>query len=291
MKNKIAIVVAFLILPSVFPAGLEVSELTTGRETTVFYDDLNDETEYWALVVPVGVYEDHPEADRLHMFYSFERFYDMLLVSEHWKEDHIRVIKGENATKLNIIKGLKWLDEMDDENDISLVYFTSHGGPGLDLPPFDEKDGHDEYLSTYRSFKYPFPLACIRDDELNYFLSCLDSEGLCVVIASCHAGGFNDPPFEHVIFNELKGRDGSKTRCKDSARLWMKEFSEIKGKGRVVLMSCGEDETGSGWFFLKYLVEGLQGFSDGNKDGMCTAEESFTYLEPRVQNPRTWPTI
>jgi hypothetical protein len=71
----------------------------------------------------------------------------------------------------------------------------------------------------------------------------------------------------------------------------MREFSEIKGKGRVVLMSCGEDEIYVGWFFEEYLVEGLKGFSDSNEDGVCTAEEAFTYIEQHHPDMWSWPTI
>ena len=112
--------------------------------------------EYWALLVAVGVYADNPEQDRPYMLREVENLHDMLLVSEHWKEDHINVIKVENCTVRNIVKGLRWLDKMDDKDDFSLVFITTHGFPlRFDIPPFDEDDRRDEALVSYWGFKYP----------------------------------------------------------------------------------------------------------------------------------------
>ena len=47
-----------------------------------------------------------------------EEIRELLLLSDHWQSDHIRVLTGADATKRNIIEGLRWLAEMDDENDI-----------------------------------------------------------------------------------------------------------------------------------------------------------------------------
>ena len=45
--------------------------------------------------------------------------YEMLLDSDWWSEDHIKVIKGRDATATNIIQGFRWLDQMDDDDDNS----------------------------------------------------------------------------------------------------------------------------------------------------------------------------
>ena len=153
-----------------------------------------DEIEYWALLVAVGVYADHPEEDRPAMLREVDNLHELLLVSEHWEEDHIKVIKGENGTVRNIVNGLRWLDKMDDKDDFSLVYIATHGFPlRFDIPPFDEDDECDEALVSYWGFKYPWSI--IWDDLLNLMLSLLNSRGVCVAIDSCYSGGFNDPPF------------------------------------------------------------------------------------------------
>ena len=146
------------------------------------------DVEYWGLLVAVGVYKDHPDADRYSMLSEVEDLYNNLLLSDWWSEDHIKVVKGEDATFLNILNGLTWLNKMVDKNDFSLVYITTHGDSlhfrnkklGLNIPldllPFDEEDFSDEILVTYYGFNNPF--VNLRDDILNFFLSKLRSRGV-----------------------------------------------------------------------------------------------------------------
>lgn len=237
----------------------------------------SDSTEYWALLIAVGRYTV-PEMDRPSMLVEVERLYKTLLVSNFWNESHVKVLTAENATHINIIKAFKWLDEMEDENDISLIYITTHGFPILfDLPPFDEKDGMDEALATYRGF-LPFsnpwsweplanPFAIITDDELNYFLNRLESKGICLIVDSCHSGGFNDN------WSYAKSYDFAKELAK-----------ELKGRNRVVLTSVREEDLSYGSIFSHYLIDGFKGYADKNGDGFVSAEEAFYYAKPLVIN-------
>ena len=230
---------------------------------------VNMDTEYWALLVAVGVYADHPESNIHIMIEDVDRLHNTLLDSDWWSRDHIKVIKGKNATATNIIQGLRWLDRMDDGDDISLIYITSHGGPlSTDIPPLDEEDGHDECLSTYWSFAYPSAL--LWDDELNLLISSLDSHGVCLIVDSCFAGGFNDPPFTNINSDKIFISE------------WMNDFAgELAGNGRVVLMACREDEISVPDMFTPRIIDGLRGFADKNHDSVITAEELFLYSEVR----------
>jgi len=251
-------------------------EVTSFEPTSV-----SEETEYWALLIAVGVYAGHPSEDRPTMLEDVEKLHEKLLVSDHWKDENIKLIKGEDATVLNIIKGLRWLDRMDDKDDFSLVYITTHGFPlSYDIPPFDEADKHDEALVSYRGFNHPW--AIIWDDLLNLLLSLLNSEGVCVIIDSCYAGGFNDPPYFN---NRMKGNIMN-------ADEWMHEFAEdIRGSGRVVLMSCSEDEVSYASVFTPILVKGLTGYADVNEDDLVSAEEVFDYVVDYCNNYDMHPTI
>ena len=91
---------------------------------------LNEDTEYWALLV--GVSENmkkpwHNAENKVNEISTMD-LYHQLLQSNHWQPDHIRVLTGKNASWLNIYRGLQWLDEMDDEDDICFFYIATHGG-------------------------------------------------------------------------------------------------------------------------------------------------------------------
>jgi len=90
-----------------------VNAITTDDELKEEFKNIikpeDDGTEYWALLVAVGDYAEDPEQDRPLMLEEIDDLYDLLIQSEWWSEDHIKVIKGEDATVINIIKGLRWM--------------------------------------------------------------------------------------------------------------------------------------------------------------------------------------
>jgi len=285
--NKVKVFVVILLfigicfLPSSFVSSTANTQSIINDQDTLNF--ASEGTEYWALLVAVGVYADDPQQNRPLMLEEVDDLYDVLLQSGIWSEDHIKVIKGEDATVSNIFSGLRWLDEMEDEDDFSLVFFTSHGAPlSYDMFPLDEEDGVDEFLVSYWGFAYPG--LYIIDDHLNIMLSRLESQGICLIVDSCYAGGFNDPPFwskNHLVnFQPLK----KETKAKE----WIEGFGgELSGQKRVVLMASCEDELSYSGGFAPYLIDGLRGYADSNMDGIITAEETFYYSEPRTsrQNP------
>lgn len=243
--------------------------------------------EYWALLVAVGVYARHPNENRPSMLREIDNLYNALVSSPFWSPSHIKVIKGEDATVPSILQGLLWLNSRVDGNDISLVYITTHGFPlrfddyPVDLPPRDENDGCDEALVTYWGFEKP--LAIIWDDELNLFLSLLSSPGVCLIVDSCFSGGFNDPPYWGKLLLNAEYPPLGGWRETFSPSSWMEGFAEdVGGKGRVVLMSCREDEVSYGSDFTRYIAEGLEGAADVNMDSIVSAEEAFVYAKDRV---------
>jgi len=154
-------------------------------------------TEYWALLFAVGVYKNHPNQDRPSMLEAVEDFYDVLLDSPQWHADHIHKVTATDCTLGRLIQELKWLVENVKSDDMAIVYLTTHGSPlkdpmgnFLDIPPLDEADGADEALIMYDGFDNDYGF--IWDDLLNFYLNQLKGKGLCLIVDSCHSGGFND---------------------------------------------------------------------------------------------------
>ena len=246
----------------------------------------DSDTEYWAVLIGVDAMWETWNAIHIPFDENAEEMYKMLLVSDDlWQEDHIKVLTNEEATWVNIIEALLWLDSMDDGDDISLVYYTAHGANfhnftiplpngntinlgDIDWPPEDEEDGYDEYLTTYRSKKI---LAPITDDLFNSLIDRLDSEGVAVIIDACFSGGMID----------------------SDKSTWITEFSgEMSQDGRVIVTSSAEEEKSTiskGITFSDFTFAGLQGYADnlsegGNDDGIVSIEEAFKYADPRYEN-------
>ena len=245
-------------------------------------NNLDDDVEYWALLVAVGVYRDNPSMDRPTMLQEVQRFEQVFGFSENWDESHIKIITKEEATVINILDGFRWLDEMEDENDVCLIYLTTHGFPlWFDRPPFDENDGRDEALATYTGF-FPFnpidpnrwepmtnPFGIITDDQFNRCFNRLESKGVGVIVDSCHSGGFND--YKSVNVN-----------LRDS---YIDKFaSSIQGQNRIVVTSVPEADLSYGSRFSHNLIDGLYGYADYNHDNKVTLEEAFYYSEAIVED-------
>lgn len=239
----------------------EALDLMMGSSTPVNPVGSGD-TEYWAVLIGADFnwYYNH---FIMRFDKNVECMYNLLLASNHWQANHIKVLKNEDVTVANIVGALLWLDMMDDDNDISLVYYTAHGAQlriknkklgidlPIDLPPVDEEDGCDEFITTHWTGRNPFSI--ITDDLLNYLLNRLDSQGIAVLIDACHSGGMFDSNHQNM---------------------------------RVMMASCEEHELGAGIRFAKFMMKGMQGYADdinegGNDDGMVSAEEAFSYATPR----------
>jgi hypothetical protein len=259
-------------------SSFEKSKLSERQEGIQNFKPTMGGTEFWALLVAVGEYENHPQQNRPSMLEAVDNLYDVLLDSPLWQKDHIHVLKAKDATLRNLIKELIWLIIKDDRNDMSLIYITTHGTPAqdkdgnpVDIFPKDEDDNADEVLIMYRGFDKWQDI--IWDDLLNFFLRLMQSKGICLIIDSCYAGGFNDQ------YNPIKSNEMS-------SLIFTRDFiEEIGSKRKVVLMSCEEDSVSYGSIFSNFIINGFKGSADsnGNGDGVNSAEEAFYYAEPIVR--------
>jgi len=250
------------------------------RKTKNIQTQETTQSQYWALLFAVGVYENAPDQDRPEMLEACDNLYDTLINSpQYWQPSNIHVVKGSQALLQNLIKELLWLRKNSKSEDYVLVYITTHGGQlkrqgsPWDLPPKDEADGSDELLVMYNGFNTWYGI--VWDDMLNFFLSIIKCKGLCLIVDSCYSGGFNDSP------NTAIEQD------KYTAESFVKGFAgDLAAPGRVVLMSCQENEVSYGSDFSDLLISGFQGLADttswgasGNNNGIVSAEESFRLAE------------
>jgi hypothetical protein len=248
-------VILILLLTATIPAA---TALRSTSSPTTF-----KASNYWALCVGIGVYAENPEQDRPDMLSEVDTFAQTLLDSGYLP-DHVKVIRGENATLKNIFDGFRWLRTHEKSTDVSVVFLSTHGSPlltpqdkPLDPFPKDEADSVDEMLVTFWGFAIPTDV--LIDDDINVELNHLPSQSVCLIVDSCYAGGFND----HWRLIKTFGNN-------------------VKGENRVVLMGSKEDEEAMSGGFAPMLIDGLRGFADKNHDGIVTAEEVFNYTAPRA---------
>ena len=103
------------------------------------------------------------------------------------------------------------------------------------------------------------PDVFILDDVLAEKFNSLKSRNIAIIMHTCHAGGFID---------------GETDLC---------------ASGRVVLTACGVEEASCmmkfqlHWLFPYYIIQGLKGYADDDKNQIITAEELLDYTIKPVQ--------
>jgi hypothetical protein len=205
MKKMLIIVFLILLFQSIGAVAFSNGKLINRYKLN---EESADGTEYWALLVGVNEFKNQPYMTNLSILNSIPPtdLYNLLLASDHWKPDHIRLLTGKNASIFNVFKSFRWMQQMADEDDICLFYITTHGSPvQKDVYPKDENGGVDTALYMYDTYRtqigdwpncwylcIPNKLYYLYDDTINTWLCNLRCEGVCVIIEACYAGGFDD---------------------------------------------------------------------------------------------------
>ncbi len=134
--------------------------------------EINDITKkYWAVLIGIN---DYP-GDNNDLPYSVNEitsFQNTLLHTRNWKQSNIKILTDTNATNSSLINAITWLDENEDSNDVSLIYFAGHGSRNAE---------GQEYLMLYD--------AQITDKGLDTQLDTLEGK-VIVILDSCKSGGF-----------------------------------------------------------------------------------------------------
>jgi len=288
MKLTLFIVIISTVLIITPVSSINVRNVNDKKNLENMNNESNQGTEYWALLVGVGYYYNHPEQNRPEMLGAVDTFYNVLLQSPNWQPDHIHTLKSSQATLYNFIKEFLWLIVNVDSDDMVLIFITTHGSPlksegqPIDLPPKDEADGADEILVMYYGFEKGYSI--ITDDMLNLLLGLLRAKGVCVIIDSCYSGGFNDQPWflTQTYNNELPSQNFN-------AELFKQDFiEEIASQNRIILMSTTEFLLSYSCVFIEAILAGLSyDLADtdyGNGDGINSAEEVFILADQWVKN-------
>lgn len=93
-----------------------------------------------------------------------------VLSSHGWDTGHLRLLKNGEGTEMSVIESIRWMDSMDDGDDVSLFYFCGHGaGHGIGM--------------------HPHPSGFLSARILDSAMDELGSQGIVMIFDSCYSGG------------------------------------------------------------------------------------------------------
>ncbi len=233
----------------------------------------------WAVVIGVSNYEDSRIPSLRYAAADAQTFYDWLIAPQggRYAPSRVKLLLDKDATSQSIREALfSWLKQPIDE-DIVTIYFAGHGTPespdapeNLFLLPYDAD--YDKIETT------GFPMWDI-ETALKKFIQ---AKKVVVIADACHAGGVGSE-----FVGSRRGRDLVAEPLINNA---LQNLARV-GDG-VAIFTAADDKQlsqesqkwgGGHGVFTWFLLKGLKGEADYNKDGKVTLGELIPYLSEQVR--------
>lgn len=217
--------------------------------------DNDDKVKIWAVVVGVARYAHMPvlkytDDDAYHI-YAFLKSPE----GGALPDEQIKVLIDDDATRSNIIWSMRQVLGQADENDVVLLYFSGHGLPGSFLPVdfdgFNNKLQHEDLKELFKESKAKHKI-CLAD--------------------ACHSGS---------LMAMRAPLDGT-------LRKYYEAFEESDGGTALLLSSKGdeyslEDKGLRQGIFSHFLIRGLKGEADDDKNKIVTISELYNFVYANVR--------
>ncbi len=218
----------------------------------------------YALVVGIAAYKNLPEHQQLR--YSerdAEAMYSVLISPEggNFRAENVHKLIGERATLANLRRELEhWLPSVAAAEDRVLVYFAGHGfvvGGVPYLAPYDFD------LNDVKNTAYPMA------DLGHLFGARIKAKWKVLLTDSCHSGAITPDTDVQTINRSLLD-------------LTTSLFSLTASRDRERSFESPDWGGGHG-IFTYYVVRGMEGAADENRDGIVTADELAEYVRRNVR--------
>ena len=219
----------------------------------------------YALVVGIGDYKNLPASAKLEFAVrDAEAIYSILISPEggNFRAENVRKLTGDRATLANIKRELEtWLPSVAKSDDRVLVYFAGHGF-------IDPKSG-GSFLAPYDFDPQRIAASGYPMDQLGKVIGgTIQAKWKVLLTDACHSGAIS-PEQGEVLNRSLLDLNRSM-------------FSMTASRAREQSFES-KDWGGGHGIFTYYVVRGMEGYADENKDSIVTADELAEYVRRNVR--------
>jgi hypothetical protein len=218
-----------------------------------------------AIIIGIEKYRRVPNADFANRDASV--FYDYARRALGIKPENIRLLVDDKAGAAEILRTFNtWLPTRVNKNTTDVyVFYSGHGLPS--------EDGDDLYFLPHEVDRDLLQRTAITQKEVVQAIELTDPKSVTMFIDSCYSG---------------QSRTG--TSLLASARpisIAPKASTDFPSNFMVISASAPDQISSSSpelkhGIFSYYLMLGMEGEADGNKDGQITVGEMQTYLSQQV---------
>ena len=243
---------------------------TSVKEVVVSYTETRKNV--WAVVIGIDNYQNVR-----HLKYAAKdarAFYHHLVKTIRIPQENVFFLLNDQAHlyKIRSVLGTQ-LKRKAAKDDMVIIFFAGHGATEEDSMSPDG-DGLEKYILPYDAELKNLYASALPMSEISKIFSRIYSERLIFIADACYSGASG---------GRTIGIKGTRANISDA---FMDRIS--RGKGRVIITASGANEVSSEnddlkhGVFTYYLLEGLRGKADVNKDGIITVDEVYNYVSINV---------
>jgi hypothetical protein len=244
--------------------------LISERFLTVHYS--TSRRNVWAAVVGIN---DYPHLPKLKYAVNDARAFQQFLIEKNRvPAENITLLLNEKASLKNLRSALGTrLKNAAGQNDMVIIFFAGHGATERDATSADG-DGLEKYLLPWETDPFDLYSTAMPMREIAHIFGRIRSDRLIFIADSCYSGASGGRTIS-VTGTRANITDGFLERLSG-------------GRGKVILtasaaneVSIEKDELQHG-VFTYYLLEGLRGAADTDRDGIVTVDEAYRYVSEKV---------
>ena len=236
----------------------------------------------WAVVIGIGNYES-PAIPRLkYTVPDAEAIYQTLTGPAGFSKDNVLLLTDRSERKPTL-RNIKWalgtfLGRNAQKDDTVMIFYAGHGAPEVDTRGL-ERDGLAKYLIPSDADIDDLYSTALPMDELQTIFGRIEADRVVAFLDACYSGAAQGPGLGRTFASK-------KTRAGAVDDLFLERLTRSKGRAIVTASRPAEvsielPELGHG-IFTYYLVQGLKGAADGNRDGIVSLQELYEYVEQQV---------
>jgi hypothetical protein len=223
----------------------------------------------WAVVIGVGQYESPDIPDLEFAADDAQSVYDFLKSDAAGPFDDVLFLKDDQATGAAMRQALFVFLQKAKWNDLVVIYFAGHGAPDPSRPDNLYLLPTDADLNSLAATGFPMwdVKTALRRQIASY--------RVLVIADACHSAGTAD--------GDVVGGAKGNAIAGGFAQLFTPSRRLMMTAANTNEFSLEDARWGGHGVFTHYLVDGLKGQGDENKDGIVTFTELFDYVSKNVR--------
>jgi len=248
----------------------DTDELTSERVLTIHYSP--SRRNVWAVVVGIN---DYPQLPKLkYAFNDSKEFHRLLVEKNRVPPENITLLLNDQASLKNLrstlgtkLKNAAGLDDM------VIIFFSGHGATERDAVSADG-DGLEKYLLPWETEPADLYSTAMPMREIAYIFDRIRSDRLIFIADACYSGASGGRTISVT---------GTRANITDG---FLERISS--GRGKVIISASAANEVSvekdnlQHGVFTYYLLEGLRGAADTDRDGTVTIDEAYRYVSEKV---------